>query len=73
MSEMEPQLDVRWPIGLLFAVLGFVVAAYGLIASPQPASAQAGGANLDLAWGLVMLFFGLAMLWGGWNAGKRRS
>jgi len=72
MTKGESPLDVRWPIGLLFAAIGFAVAAYGVFASPQ-AAASAGGRNLDLDWGLVMLLFGLLMIWGGWIAGKRQS
>jgi hypothetical protein len=72
MTESESQLDVRWPIGLLFAAIGLVVAAYGLFVPPQ-AALPVGGANLDRDWGLVMLLFGLLMIWGGWNAGRRRS
>ncbi|HXZ20540.1 MAG TPA: hypothetical protein VEG63_11360 [Candidatus Acidoferrales bacterium] len=72
MTESESQLDVRWPIGLLFAVLGFVVALYGLVAPPEAALPD-GVRNLDLGWGFVMLLFGLLMIWGGWNAGRRRT
>jgi len=72
MTDLESQLDVRWPIGLLFAVLGFVVAVYGLMTAPE-SSLPDGTRNLDLGWGLVMLLFGLLMIWGGWNAGRRRS
>jgi len=72
MTESESQLDVRWPIGLLFAAIGLVVAAYGAFV-PQQASQPAGGGNLDRDWGLVMLIFGLLMTWGAWNAGRRRS
>jgi len=72
MTDLESQLDVRWPIGLLFAVIGFVVAAYGLLAAPQAALPTATG-NLNRDWGFVMMLFGLLMLWGGWRAGKRGS
>ena len=71
MSDAESQLDVRWPIGLLFGVIGFVVAAYGLLVPPE-AALPAGAENLDRDWGLVMLLFSLLMIWGGWTAGKRR-
>jgi hypothetical protein len=56
------QLDVRVPIGLLFSVLGVVLAAFGAI-SDRAIYHQSLGVNINLLWGLVMLAFGLAMLW----------
>jgi hypothetical protein len=49
--------DVRTPIGLLFLIMGGLVAAYGVVARPLRA-----GVNIDLVWGLAMAAFGLAML-----------
>lgn len=49
--------DIRTPIGLLFLIIGALVAGYGLIAQPIRA-----GVNIDLVWGLVMAAFGLLML-----------
>ena len=55
------QLDVRLPIGLMFSLFGAMLAVYGFV---QGASARYRlfGANLNLAWGLVMLAFGVVML-----------
>ena len=55
--------DVRLPIGLLFVLLGAVVAGYGAIARPLNA-----GINIDLVWGLVMAAFGLLMVALAWLA-----
>jgi hypothetical protein len=52
-------LDIRAPIGGLFAVLGLILAGYGLAA---PASSTVIGINVDLWWGLVMLVFGVTLL-----------
>lgn len=52
-------LDIRAPIGGLFAVLGLMLAGYGLAA---PASSTKVDINIDLWWGLVMLIFGVALL-----------
>jgi hypothetical protein len=49
--------DVRTPIGLLFLIMGGLVAGYGLIAQPIRA-----GINIDLVWGLAMAAFGLLMV-----------
>ncbi len=48
--------DVRRPIGLLFLLIGVLVAGAGLF------GAQSGGLNIDLGWGAVMIVFGAAML-----------
>jgi hypothetical protein len=52
-------LDIRAPIGGLFALLGLMLAGYGLAA---PASSTKVGINIDLWWGLVMLAFGVILL-----------
>ena len=49
--------DVRTPIGLLFLIIGGLVAGYGFFAQPLRA-----GVNIDLVWGLVMAAFGLLMV-----------
>lgn len=60
MSE-APELDIRWPIGSLFTAIGALVSGYGFFTG---AGGQTLGINLNLWWGLVMLLFGLGLLWG---------
>jgi len=56
-------LDVRYPIGGLFAVLGLLVGGYGLATARDAASyARSLGVNINLWWGLVMLAFGVVLL-----------
>jgi hypothetical protein len=56
-------LDIRLPIGGLFAILGVLVGGYGLAtASDSARYAISEGVNINLWWGLVMLGFGLVML-----------
>ncbi len=57
--------DVRWPIGLLFLVIGVLVAGAGLF------GAQPAGPNIDLGWGGIMILFGAVMA--GLAALARRS
>lgn len=57
------RLDIRWPIGLMFTVLGALLAVYGGVTLGRPGTAPA-GVPINLYWGLVMLAFGLAMLAG---------
>lgn len=54
-------IDIRLPLGLLFTILGGVLALYGLIAAPAQ-NALAMGANLNLWWGLVLAVSGSAVL-----------
>lgn len=61
-------LDIRLPIGVLFTALGFVLLVYGAISDPS-IYARSLGINVNLAWGCVLLVFGVAML----LASRRRS
>jgi hypothetical protein len=61
-------LDLRLPIGFLFTALGAVLALYGAISDPA-IYARSLGINVNLAWGCVLLVFGLAML----AASRRRA
>ena len=54
-------MDIRTPIGWMFALLGAVLIAYGtpLGAKDDPKPL---GINVDLWWGLVVFGFGAMML-----------
>jgi hypothetical protein len=54
-------LDIRLPIGLLFAGLGGLLAVYGLAGDPA-LYGRSLGININLWWGLVMLAFGVIMI-----------
>ncbi|HEX8200889.1 MAG TPA: hypothetical protein VF590_10395 [Isosphaeraceae bacterium] len=64
-------LDIRIPIGLLFAVLGGLLAAYGLVSDRAIYQRHSLGININLGWGLVMLAFGLVMIALGRRTGTR--
>jgi hypothetical protein len=64
------RLDIRWPIGLMFSVLGALLAVYGAFTLGKPGTAPT-GIPVNLYWGLVMLAFGLLMLAGA--AGKKKE
>jgi hypothetical protein len=55
------KLDIRLPIGLMFAVVGAILAVYGLVSGPEIYQRSL-GININLGWGAVMLAFGLFML-----------
>jgi len=56
-------LDIRWPIGLMFTLIGGMLAIFGL-ATYSNAELYEGslGININLIWGIVLLVFGLWML-----------
>ncbi len=58
------RLDIRIPIGLLFGLLGLILAAYGAF-GPHDVYAHSLGYNVNLTWGVVLLVFGALMLFFG--------
>ena len=57
------QLDIRLPIGLMFSLLGAILAIFGFLhASDAKVLEPALGININLWWGLFILAFGLVML-----------
>lgn len=55
-------LDIRVPIGILFSILGVLLSIFGVFSDPAIYEQHSLGVNINLTWGLVLLFFGLAML-----------
>lgn len=51
------QLDIRYPMGLLFTILGILISVYGALTKHLSL-----GININLWWGMVMLAFGIIML-----------
>ena len=54
-------MDLRYPIGLMFSVLGVLLAGYGLLRPDLHAPLAT--INVNLYSGLSMLVFGGVMLW----------
>ena len=54
-------LDIRLPLGLIFLIIGGIMAVYGVFTHGSAMYASSQGINLNLIWGLVMLLFGLIM------------
>jgi hypothetical protein len=55
------QLDVRLPVGLLFAAIGMLLTVYGAISDPAIYQKSL-GVNVNLIWGATLLSFGAIML-----------
>ena len=57
-------LDVRWPLGLLFTLLGLLLAGSGLISDSQAAGVDPNpGLHINVWWGAVLFSFGAGVLW----------
>jgi hypothetical protein len=65
-------LDIRFPIGLLFLLVGALLTGYGLVSDPS-LYARSLGINVNLDWGVVLLAFGAAMLYLGRSRTRRRG
>ena len=65
-------LDLRWPIGLMFSLVGVLLVAYGLVTgSDAEMYRRSLDININLRWGLVLLVFGGFMLFLAWRGGGR--
>jgi hypothetical protein len=65
-------LDIRWPIGLLFSLVGALLVIYGLATgSDTEIYRRSLDINVNLRWGLVVLAFGAAMLTLAWRASRQ--
>jgi len=60
-------LDIRWPIGLMFTLIGVLLAIFGAVKGSDSMSL---GININLVWGIVLLIFGVLMLLGAVKGGK---
>jgi hypothetical protein len=58
-------LDVRLPLGLLFLIIGALLALYGLSTMGSNLYAKSMGVNLNLVWGSIMMVLGLVGAWVG--------
>ena len=56
-------MDIRLPLGLLFAIVGALLTGFGLVTSGSPMYGQHSiGINVNLWSGLGMLVFGAGMI-----------
>lgn len=54
-------LDIRLPMGMLFTVIGVLLAVYGAMAD-ESIYQKSLGYNVNLDWGIVLIVFGGLML-----------
>jgi hypothetical protein len=65
-------LDVRIPIGLMFSIFGAILTVFGKLSDPKLYEHSL-GININFKWGLVLLAFGLVMLFFGLRGRKRAA
>jgi hypothetical protein len=66
-------LDIRWPIGIMFSLIGVLLVAFGAATSSdvEMYKQTSLGININLIWGVVLLVFGALMLWGAFSGRKK--
>lgn len=64
-------LDIRWPIGLMFSLIGVMLVVYGLVTgSNAELYHRSLDINVNLLWGLLLTVFGVAMLILAWRGAR---
>jgi len=67
-------MDLRLPIGLLFLLLGVILTVFGVMTNADTAMyAPSAGVNINRAWGIVMIVFGVLMTGLARRASSRRQ
>ena len=70
-------LDIRWPIGLMFSLIGALLVICGVVTgSDTEMYKRSLGININLYWGLLLLVFGISMVtlaWRGAQKAKQRE
>jgi hypothetical protein len=67
-------LDIRWPIGLMFSLIGIILVAYGALTGSNAEIYQRSlGLNVNLYWGLLLLVFGGTMLTFAWRGSRSNT
>jgi multisubunit Na+/H+ antiporter MnhG subunit len=65
-------MDIRLPIGSFFALIGIVLAGYGVMSDPSIYQRSL-GINVNTCWGLALVVFGVVMLLLGRRAASRKG
>jgi hypothetical protein len=56
-------LDIRWPIGLMFSLVGLLLTIFGFATKGDAEMYQRSlDININLIWGIILLLFGAFML-----------
>lgn len=71
LSNPLTPMDIRFPIGYMFGLLGIILAGIGL--SPLAGVEKAQGININLWWGLCMIAFAAFMLGLAFCAARKKA
>jgi len=63
--------DLRLPIGIMFSTFGLILTIFGVISDKAIYEEHSLGININLIWGIVLLVFGLFMLFLALKGGKK--
>ena len=56
-------LDIRWPIGLMFSLVGLLLTVFGFVTKNDAEMYKRSlDININLIWGIILLLFGAFML-----------
>jgi membrane-bound ClpP family serine protease len=65
-------LDIRWPIGLMFSLLGAMLVIFGLATNSNSEMYQHSlNINVNVRWGLLLVVFGATMLTLAWRGSRQ--
>jgi len=65
-------LDIRWPIGLMFTLIGLMLTCYGAVNRTNSVTKIDGQEiNINLIWGVLLLIFGVLMVIFAYRGGKK--
>lgn len=65
-------LDICWPIGLMFSLVGGMLTIFGLVTrASEEMYKRSLDININLWWGLILLAFGGWMLFTAWKNSKK--
>jgi hypothetical protein len=62
--------DLRLPIGIMFSIFGLILTIFGAV-SDKAIYERSLGININLGWGLVLLVFGVFMLFLALKGGRK--
>jgi hypothetical protein len=65
--------DLRLPIGIMFSLFGAMLVIFGAVSGDEIYATHSLGININLAWGTVLLAFGIFMLFLTWNARSKAA
>jgi predicted CDP-diglyceride synthetase/phosphatidate cytidylyltransferase len=65
-------LDICWPIGIMFSLVGALLTVFGLVTkASEEMYKRSLDININLWWGVVLLVFGGLMLFSAYKNGRK--